>query len=333
MIYRPLGRTGVQVSVACMGTMTFGWEPDDWGSHEEESIRIAHKAIDLGVNFFDTADVYARGVSETIVGKALKGKRDEIVLATKCHGKMSDVDPNAWGNSYRHIIQACEASLKRLDTDWIDLYQIHRPQPAIPVDETLRALDDLVRAGKIRYAGCSTFAAWQVCEAHYVAKQLGISGFVSEQPPYNLLDRRIERELLPFCRTYDYAVIPWSPLAGGMLSGKYLDSKTDSGRYSKSDPGGRLKRLPTARIVRLKALAERNDMSLATLSLAWVANQPGVTSPIIGARSEKQLEESVSACQIELGEKVLKQIDAIFAPGSNHENYYTANFGPNARPR
>lgn len=176
MIYRPLGRTGVQVSVACLGTMTFGWEPEDWGSQEEESIRIAHKAIDLGVNFFDTADVYARGVSETIVGKALKGKRDQIVLATKCHGKMSDTDPNAWGNSRRHVIEACEASLKRLGTDWIDLYQIHRPQPTIPIDETLRALDELVRAGKIRYAGCSTYAAWQVCEAHYVAKQLASAG-------------------------------------------------------------------------------------------------------------------------------------------------------------
>lgn len=332
MQYRPLGRTGVQVSVACLGTMTFGWEPDDWGSHEKESIDIAHQAIDLGVNFFDTADVYARGVSEQIVGKALKGKRDRIVLATKCHGKMDDHDPNAWGNSRRHVIEACEASLRRLDTDWIDLYQIHRPQPAIAIDETLRALDDLVRAGKVRYAGCSTFAAWQVCEAHYVAKQLGINGFVSEQPPYNLLDRRVERELLPFCRTYDYAVIPWSPLAGGMLSGKYLDSGTKGGRYSGSDPNNRLKQVPTARLQRLKMLAERNDMTLATLALAWVASQPGITSPIIGARSGKQLEESVAACQVQLADKVLKQIDAIFAPGSHYVDYYTANFGPNARP-
>lgn len=332
MQYRPLGRTGVQVSVACLGTMTFGWDPEDWGSHEKESIDIAHKAIDLGINFFDTADVYARGKSEEIVGKALKGKRDQIVLATKCHGKMDDNDPNASGNSRRHVIEACEASLRRLGTDWIDLYQIHRPQPAIPIDETLRALDDLVRAGKVRYAGCSTFAAWQACEAHYVAKNLGINGFTSEQPPYNLLDRRIERELLPFCRTYDYAVIPWSPLAGGMLSGKYLDSGTKGARYSSSDPMDRLKQVPTARLQRLKVLAERNEMSLATLSLAWVASQPGITSPIIGARSEKQLTESVAACQIQLGEKVLKQIDAIFAPGTHYVNYYTGNFGPNARP-
>ena len=332
MEYRSLGRTGVQVSVACMGTMTFGWEPDDWGSREKESLDIAAAALDLGINFFDTADVYARGVSETIVGKALKGKRERVVLATKCHGKMSDDDPNAWGNSRRHIVEACEASLKRLNTDWIDLYQIHRPQPEIPIDETLRGLDDLIRAGKVRYAGCSTYAAWQVCEAHYVAKQLGLNGFVSEQPPYNLLDRRIERELLPFCRTYDYAVIPWSPLAGGQLSGKYLDAKPKDGRYAKSDPMNRVNAASIAAVKKLKRIADREKLTLTTLSLAWVANQPGITSPIIGARSRKQLEESVAACQVKLSEKVLKQIDEVVAPGTNILNYYSANFGPNARP-
>lgn len=311
--------------------MTFGWEPDDWGSTEEVGLRIAAKAIDLGVNFFDTADVYARGTSELVVGKALKGKRDKIVLATKCHGKMADDDPNAWGNSRRHIIEACEASLKRLQTDWIDLYQIHRPQPSIPIDETIRALDDLIRSGKIRYAGCSTFAAWQVCEAHYVAKILGTSGFVSEQPPYNLLDRRIERELLPFCRTYQYGVIPWSPLAGGQLSGKYLEGTKD-GRYSKSDPMNRINRESSDRVAKLKKVADRNNMSLATMSLAWVASQPGISSPIIGARSEKQLEESVNACNIKLSSKILDDIDKIAPPGSSVLDYYTADFGPNARP-
>ena len=332
MQYRSLGRTGVQVSVACMGTMTFGWDPDDWGSTEEQSLPIAHKALDLGINFFDTADVYARGGSETIVGKALKGKRHNVVLATKCHGTMSDTDPNARGSSRRHVIEACEASLKRLNTDWIDLYQIHRPQPSIPIDETLRAFDDLIRAGKIRYAGCSTFAAWQVCEAHYVAKCLGINGFISEQPPYNLLDRRIERELLPFCRTYDYAVIPWSPLAGGQLSGKYLDKKPDDGRYGKSDPQHRVTQETTGKIKKLKAIADREGMSLTTLSLAWVASQPGITSPIIGARSEKQLEESAAACEKSLPEAALKEIDDIFPPASHIVDYYSAPFGPNARP-
>lgn len=312
--------------------MTFGWEPDDWGSKEAESLRIAAKARDLGINFFDCADVYARGVSETILGKALKGKRDGVVLATKCHGRMRDGDPNAWGNTRRHIVEACEASLRRLDTDWIDLYQIHRPQPIVPIDETLCALDDLVRSGKVRYAGCSTYAAWQACEAHYVAKSLGIHGFVCEQPPYNLLDRRAERELLPFCRTYDWAVIPWSPLAGGQLSGKYLEGKPKAGRYVKSDPGNRVNAKTSALVARLKRIADRNGMSLATMSLAWVAGQPGITSPIIGARSEKQLEESAAACQVKLPEKVLKQIDTVAAPGSYAIDYYSADFGPNARP-
>ena len=332
MLYRPLGRTGVQVSVACLGTMTFGWDPDDWGSTEEVSHEVTHAALDLGINFLDTANVYARGKSEEILGRAIKGKRDNLVVATKCHGKMDDTDPNAWGNSYRHIVQACEDSLRRLQTDWIDLYQIHRPQPSVPIDETLRALDLLQRQGKIRYAGCSTYAAWQVCEAHYVAKHLGFAGFVTEQPPYNLLDRRVERELLPFCRTYDYGVIPWSPLAGGMLSGKYLDGSAKGARYSASDPAGRLKLVPTAKLIRFKKLAERNGMTMASLSLAWVANQPGVTSPIIGARSVTQLKESAAACEVVLSERVLKAVDEIFTPGSYSVEYYNANFGPNARP-
>lgn len=312
--------------------MTFGWEPDDWGSPEDVALRVAAKALDLGINFWDTADVYGRGTSETIVGKALRGKRDKVVLATKCHGKMADDDPNASGNSRRHIIEACEASLRRLGTDWIDLYQIHRPQPSIPIDETLRALDDLIRQGKVRYAGASTYAAWQLCEAHYVAKSLGINGFVCEQPPYNLLDRRIERELLPFCRTYDYGVIPWSPLAGGQLSGKYLEDKPSDSRYGKSDPMGRITTETTEVVRGLKAIADGAGLTLTQMSLAWVAGQPGITSPIIGARSEAQLEESAAACQIVLDESVRQQIDAVIAPGTNVSNYYTAPFGPNARP-
>ena len=332
MEYRSLGRTGVQVSNPCLGTMTFGWAPDDWGSTETEAFKIADKALDLGINFFDTADVYARGTSEKILGKWMKGKRDGLVIATKCHGKMSDTDPNAWGNSRRHVIEACEASLKRLKTDYIDLYQIHRPQPGIPIDETLRALDDLVRAGKIRYAGCSTYAGWQAAEAHYVAKSLGINGYVSEQPPYNLLDRRIERDLLPFCQTYNWAVIPWSPLAGGQLSGKYLEKKPRKGRYTKSDPGGRINPQTIKVVKQLKKVADAEGISLATLSLAWCANQPGVTSPIIGARSVAQLKESVEACQTKLSDQALEKIDKIVAPGTHVLAYYEANFGPNALP-
>ena len=332
MIYRSLGRIGIHVSVACLGTMTFGWEPEDWGSHENEAVEIVDQALDLGVNFFDTADVYARGQSEKILGKALKNKRDGVILATKCHGKMDDDDPNAWGNSRRHILEACDASLKRLKTDWIDLYQIHRPQPKIPIDETLRALDDLIRSGKVRAVGCSTFAGWQACEAHYVAKNLGINGFVTEQPPYNLLDRRVERELLPFCRTYDWGVIPWSPLAGGILSGKYLEGAPHSGRYAKSDPASRVKQAPKQKLIRLKNLADRNEMSMTSLSLAWVSNQPGVTSPIVGARNLNQLKESIGACQIKLSDRILRQIDDIFEPGSHYVDYYRADFGPNSHP-
>lgn len=330
MQYRPLGRTGVQVSVACLGTMTFGWDPDDWGSTEERSREVLDVALDLGVNFVDTADVYARGESESILGRALGVRRDRVVLATKCHGKMSDEDPNAWGNSYRHVVEACEASLRRLQTDRIDLYQIHRPQPEIPIDETLRALDYLKRQGKILYAGTSTFAAWQACEAHYVARELGTAGFVCEQPPYNLLDRRIERELLPFCRTYGWAVIPWSPLAGGILSGKYLDG-AEGARYSESDPAGRKAKQPVEKLQRLKAIAEANGVSLTTLSLAWVAAQPGITSPIVGARSVEQLRESIEAVNRALPDDVLKTIDEIFTPGDYDVPYYQAAFGPNAR--
>jgi aryl-alcohol dehydrogenase-like predicted oxidoreductase len=333
MEYRSLGRTGLQVSVACLGTMTFGWEPGDWGSDEETSKAIVDEAFELGINFFDTADVYARGVSEEILGRALGDRRKDIILATKCHGKMHDTNPNAWGNSYGHIIDACHASLKRLGTDYIDLYQIHRPQPSIPIDETLRALDDLRRAGKIRYAGTSTFAAWQVCEAHYVAKELGTAGFVTEQPPYNLLDRRIERELLPFLRTYDYAVIPWSPLAGGMLSGKYLDDDTVGARYSASDPGGRLKQLPIETLKSFRILCEGLGNTMTEVSLAWVAGQPGITSPIIGARSLTQLKQSAAACELKLTEDTLKAIDELFAPRSYSVDYYNANFGPGTKPR
>src|SRR5215210_4245796 len=218
MEHRQLGRTGVQVSALCLGCMMFGGR-----TGPDESYAIIDRALDAGINFLDTANVYSRGRSEEITGQALKrnGKRDRVVLATKVHGRMADDDPNAQGTSRRHIIAECEASLRRLGTDYIDLYQLHRPRPEIAIDETLRALDDLVRAGKVRYLGTSTFAAWQLVEALWAAKELGLNRFVCEQPPYNLLDRRVERELLPMCQTYGIATIPWGPLAGGKLTGKY----------------------------------------------------------------------------------------------------------------
>jgi aryl-alcohol dehydrogenase-like predicted oxidoreductase len=331
MEYRPFGRTGVMVTPLCMGTMTFGWKPDDWGSTKEVGFEVGRKALDLGINFFDTANVYDRGGCEEVTGKVLQGVRDKVFLATKFHGKMDDDDPNMSGNSRRHLIQQCEASLKRLQTDYIDLYQVHRPQPSIPIDETLRSLDDLIRAGKVRYIGTSTYGAWQVCEAHYVARELGLNRFVSEQPPYNLLDRRIERELLPFCRTYNYAVIPWSPLAGGILSGKYLQGM-DEGRYSTGDPQNRVNEASMEVVRGLKAIADELGVALITFCLAWLLRQPGVTSAIIGVRQLNQFDDLMAALDVTLSEDVLKRVDEVIAPGTHVVEYYAANFGPNAVP-
>ncbi|HLY28088.1 MAG TPA: aldo/keto reductase, partial [Aggregatilineales bacterium] len=216
--YRNLGRTGVPVSALCLGCMNFG-SP----TPEDEAITMINYALDHGINFLDTANVYNRGRSEEIVGKALKqnGKRSKIVLATKVHGRMDDEDILAAGNSRRHIIAACDDSLRRLQTEYIDLYQIHRPESQTPIDETLRALDDLIRAGKVRYIGTSTFPAWQILESLWASHELGLNRFVSEQPPYHLLDRSIERELVPLSQSYGLAILPWSPLARGFLSGKY----------------------------------------------------------------------------------------------------------------
>src|ERR1035437_10273730 len=218
MEFRTLGRTGVKVSPLCLGAMMFG----AWGTPDhDESIRIIHRALDAGINFVDTADVYSAGESEEIVGKALAGsRRDHVVLATKCHASMGK-DPNAQGNCRRWIVQEVDNSLRRLSTDWIDLYQIHRPDPATDIDETLSALSDLVHAGKIRYFGSSTFPAYQIVEAQWVAERRGRERFVCEQPPYSMLVRGIETDVLPVCASYDMGVIPWSPLAGGWLSGQY----------------------------------------------------------------------------------------------------------------
>ncbi len=232
MEYRNLGRTGVKVSTFCLGCMNFGSITE-----EAKSIKIIQTAIDEGINFLDTANAYSRGRSEEVVGKALKesSKRDRIVLATKVFYQMDDEDPNAQGTSRRHIIQQCEASLRRLQTDYIDLYQIHRPTSDIPIDETLRALDDLIRSGKVRYIGTSNFAAWQIIESLWVSKELGLNRFVCAQPTYHILDRSIERELVPMALTYGTAIIPWSPLAGGFLTGKYKrgEKRPEGSRYEK----------------------------------------------------------------------------------------------------
>ncbi len=328
MEYRNLGRTGVKVSPLCLGCMTFGVR-----TNEKDSIAIIDRAIDAGINFIDTANVYYRGLSEETVGKALKsnGKRQKIVLATKVHGRMDDADPNAQGNSRRHIIEQCEASLRRLQTDYIDLYQIHRPSSEVPIDETLRALDDLIKMGKVRYIGTSTFAAWQIVESLWVSKELGLNRFISEQPPYHLLDRRIERELVPMAQTYGIALIPWSPLAGGFLTGKYRRGE-EIPQDSRFQVWGKRDDLFTEKAFDVLdvvvAIANEKGCTPSQLSLAWCANQPGITSPIIGPRTMEQLEDNLGALNVNITDEDREKINSVAPPERAIVPYYEADFGP-----
>lgn len=324
--YRPFGRTGVKVSPLALGTMMFGGKTD-----YEESARIIDRAIEAGINLIDTANVYSRGVSEDFTGKALKanGQRHNVFLASKVHLPMHDSDANLRGSSRRHIIEQAENSLRRLDTDYLDLYQIHRPAPDTAIDETLRALDDLVRSGKVRYIGSSTFAGWQAVEALWAAKELGLNRFVSEQPPYNLLDRRIERELVPVAQTWGLALLPWSPIGGGLLSGKYrLGRPPEQGRYV--DPSPLQARRLTPRIYDviepLAQLAEQKGVPLSQLALAWTVRQPGVTSSIIGPRTLAQFEDALAALKVEFTAADLERIDAIIPPGTHVAPFYEADF-------
>ncbi|HSS10722.1 MAG TPA: aldo/keto reductase [Acidimicrobiales bacterium] len=320
MQLRHFGRTGVQVSPLCLGAMMFG----AWGNPDhDDSVRIIHRALDAGINFIDTADVYSAGESEQIVGEALAGsKRDRVVLATKCHAPMAE-DPNARGNSRRWIIRECEASLRRLGTDWIDLYQIHRFDPSTEVDETLGALSDLLHSGKVRYVGSSTFPAHVIVEAQWVAEKRYRERFVCEQPPYSILVRGIEADVLPVCQQYGLAVIPWSPLAGGWLSGKYRKGQEmpKSGRaarlpqrYDPSLPENQRK-LDAAD--QLGELADETGISLIELAIAFVIQHPAVTSAIIGPRTMEQLESQLGAADVVLDDKVLDRIDQIVPPGTN----------------
>ncbi len=331
MDYRNLGRTGVKVSPLCLGCMMFGRKTE-----APESEAIIDRAIDAGINFLDTANVYSRGKSEEITGEALRknGKRSRIVLATKVHGTMADDDPNASGNSRRHIIEQCEQSLRRLQTDYIDLYQIHRPRPETAIDETLRALDDLVRAGKVRYIGTSTFAAWQCVESLWASEKLGLNRFVCEQPPYNLLDRRVERELLPMALSYGYGIIPWSPLAGGLLTGKYTaEGGAPAGsRFSNVENSEMLKRRYAPAAIeateKFAELAKEKGVAPSQLALAWVRDREGVTSPIIGPRTLEQLEDNLASLEVVVDAETSERIDGIFPPGSHLSPFYQANFGP-----
>lgn len=294
---------------------------------------IIDRAIDAGINFLDTANMYVRGVSEEMVGKALQrnGKRMHIVLATKVHFRMNDDDPNAQGNSRRHIIEQCEASLKRLQTDYIDLYQIHRPSAEVPIDETLRALDDLIQAGKVRYIGSSTFAAWQIMESLWVSKELGLNRFICEQPPYHLLDRRIERELVPMAQTYGLALIPWSPMAGGFLTGKYQRNQEHPSDARYTDTNQKADLFSDAAYDLLEtviAIANEKGCIPSQLALAWCAQQPGITSPIVGIRTMEQLEQNLGAIEVKITDQDRTRIDETSFPGRVIVPYYQADFGP-----
>jgi aryl-alcohol dehydrogenase-like predicted oxidoreductase len=328
---RPLGRTGVRVTSMCLGAMNFGGPSD-----EDQSEKMILAALDAGINFIDTADVYTGGNSERIVGEVLEraGVRDNVVLATKV-GIPSGDDPNARGGSRRHIVRSCDKSLRRLRTDRIDLYQLHRPLFDIDPEETLSAFDDLVRAGKVINIGCSTHPAWYVQECLGVSDKRGWARYVSEQPPYNLLDRRIENELVPLALRHGLAILPWSPLAGGILAGRYRSA-------SRPPKGSRAERMPalndrltkqalTAVNVVIK-LAEENGLTPGQLALLWLRDRPGVTSPIIGPRTIEHLQESLAvADHAPLGTDVTDALDAAVAPGTSVSNFHnTSGWMPGA---
>lgn len=316
---RTLGRTGVQVSPLCLGAMMFG----AWGNPDHrDAVRIIHRALDAGINFVDTADVYSAGESEIIVAKALSTvDRSRVVLATKVHAPMDD-DPNARGNSRRWILAECEASLRRLGTDYIDLYQIHRPDEDTDIDETLGALTQLVQAGKIRMFGSSTFPAERIVEAQWVAERRGRDRFVTEQPPYSILVRGIERDVLPTAQTYGMGVIPWSPLAGGWLSGHFGEGKDNTSRRAERVPGRYDLALPANQrkleiVTELAKLAAEAGINLIELALAFVLEHPAISAAIIGPRTMEQLESQLSAPDVRLEPAVLDRIDALVAPGTN----------------
>jgi aryl-alcohol dehydrogenase-like predicted oxidoreductase len=331
MEYRSLGRTGVRVSPLCLGAMNFGGP-----TSEEDSVAIINTALDAGINFIDTANVYNAGESERIVGKALaeNGRRDQVVLATKVNGQMGP-GPNDRGISRYHIIKACEDSLRRLQTDHIDLYQLHRPALDIPQDETLRALDDLVRSGKVRYIGCSTFPAWMVMEGLMVSEQQHLARYISEQPPYNLLDRRIENELVPLCQKYGLAILPWSPLAGGILAGRYAEHAPEDSRAARMGMDSPFGERVTARAVdaarQVGALAQERDMTSSQLALLWVKDQPGVTAPIIGPRTLAHLNDNLAVLERQLSDDDRRALDAVNGPGNAISDFHNSNAWMKAR--
>ncbi|MCI3221448.1 aldo/keto reductase [Streptomyces sp. NP-1717] len=313
MKYRTLGRTGIKVSPYCLGAMMFGvlGNPD-----HEDCVRIIHKALDAGVNFVDTADAYSRGESETILGKALKGRRDNVVLATKAHLPMGD-DPNQQGNSRRWLTRALDDSLRRLGTDHVDLFQIHRPAPDTDVEETLSALTDMIRAGKVRAIGTSSFPASDIVEAQWVAERRGLARFRTEQPTYSILNRGIEREVLPVCERYGMGALVFSPLAGGLLTGRYRKGRPNDTHRA----GFGFRHLADERrldaVEQLIPVAQEAGMSLTHLATAFAISHPGVTSAIIGPRTTDHLDDLLAGAGTVLSDDILDRIDAVVAPGTD----------------
>jgi aryl-alcohol dehydrogenase-like predicted oxidoreductase len=309
MEYRTLGKSGLKVSAIGLGGNNFGWWAD-----EQASIAVINQAIDLGINFIDTADMYDRGRSEEFVGRAVKGKRANVVIATKFGYPMGD-SPNERGGSRHYIMKAAEDSLRRLQTDYIDHYQIHLPDPTTPIEETLRALDDLVRAGKVRYIGCSNFTGWQLCEALWTSKVKNLHTFVTIQSRYNILERQIESEVVPCCQAYDIGVIPWGPLAGGFLTGKYPreDRSSVDGRLS---GGNRLyenifTRANWNRLAKLQAFAIEHGHTVVELAISWLLAKPWVSTVIAGARKAQQVSANVAAIEWKLTAEEITEIEAL----------------------
>jgi aryl-alcohol dehydrogenase-like predicted oxidoreductase len=330
MEYRDLGRTGVKVSPLCLGTMNF---PQPSG--QAESIEMMNHALDGGINFFDTANVYNQGESEKIVGRALKanGRRDDVVLATKVYGRMGE-RPNDGGVSRYHIIKSCEDSLRRLQSDRIDLYQLHRPGLTVPQDETLRAFDDLISAGKVRYVGCSTHPAWMVMESLAISEKYGLARYISEQPPYNLLDRRIENELVPLAQKYGLALLPWSPLAGGILAGRYQsgDAYPEGSRAERADYfRPRVNQAGIDVATKLGQMAADRSLTTSQLALLWVKDQPGITSPIIGPRTMAHLEDALGILDKSLDPADVPLLDELVHPGNAVSDFHNSNDWMKAR--
>ncbi len=319
MKYVNLGRSGVKVSRICLGAMTYGdpaWRK--WILSEEQGRPFIKRALERGVNFFDTADMYSRGASEEVLGRAIRdfAKRDDVVIATKAYYPMSDA-PNDRGLSRKHLLTSIDASLRRLGTDYVDLYQIHRYDPETPIEETLRALDDIVRSGKARYLGASSMASWQFARALYLADRHGWTRFVSMQNHYNLVYREEEREMMPLCREEGIGVIPWSPLARGFLAGnRRAADKGDTERARTDDFAHRLYYTDSDfKIVdRVVEVARRRGVSPAQIALAWLLHQEGVTAPIVGATKMEQLDQAIDAVDISLSEDERRELEELYQP-------------------